>query len=149
MIWVHDELFRFFKSLKDLKQIPKKEKQQAGKKADEAKAMFTQALKVAPAYHRGRRVYLSGLLEQQGRQSSTPKLSQFNLIDKLVCNPCLRLVRIHILSPDFIVQELPRINGAEDGAPDAASRAVQVRGRLGGQAPEQHSAEKAGPGHSR
>ena len=55
---------------------------------------------------------------------------------------------IHILSPDFIVQELPRINGAEDGAPDAASSAVQVRGRLGGQAPEQHSAEKAGPGHS-
>ena len=66
VIWVHEEMFQFFKSLKDLKQRPKGEKQQAGKKADEAKAMFTKALKVAPAYHRGRRVYLSGLLEQQG-----------------------------------------------------------------------------------
>ena len=65
MIWVHEELLRFFKGLKDLKQRPKGEKQQAGKKAEEAKAMFLKALKVAPAYHRGRRVYLSGLLEQQ------------------------------------------------------------------------------------
>ena len=65
MIWVHEELFRFFKALKDLKQRPKGEKQGAGKKADEAKAMFMKALKVAPSYHRGRRVYLSGLLEQQ------------------------------------------------------------------------------------
>ena len=65
MIWVHDELFKFFKALKDLGQRPKGEKQQAGKKADEAKAMFEKALQMAPAFHRGRRIYLAGLLEQQ------------------------------------------------------------------------------------
>ena len=56
--------------------------------------------------------------------------------------------RIPLLSPDFVVQELPRTNGAEDAAPDAVTHAVQVRGRLGGQASEQHTAEKASPKHS-
>ena len=35
--------------------------------------------------------------------------------------------RIPLLSPDFVVQELPRTNGAEDAAPEAATRAVQVQ----------------------
>ena len=53
-----------------------------------------------------------------------------------------------LLPPDFVVQELPRTDGAQDAAPEAVALAVQVRGRLGGQASEQHAAEKAGPGHS-
>ena len=53
-----------------------------------------------------------------------------------------------VLPPDFVVQELPRTDGAQDAAPEAVALAVQVRGRLGGQASEQHAAEKAGPGHS-
>ena len=66
VIWIHDELFKFFKALKDLKQQrPKGEKQQAGKKAKEAEALFMKALQLAPAFHRGRRIYLAGLLEQQ------------------------------------------------------------------------------------
>ena len=65
---MHEELFQFFKAMKDLKKRPKGENKQVGKKADEAKAMLAKALKDAPAYHRGRRVYLAGLLEQQGRE---------------------------------------------------------------------------------
>ena len=71
MIWIHDELFKFFKALKDLKQQrPKGEKQQAGKKAKEVEALFMKALQLAPAFHRGRRIYLAGLLEQQVSLSS-------------------------------------------------------------------------------
>ena len=136
MIWIHDELFKFFKALKDLKQQrPKGEKQQAGKKAKEAEALFMKALQLAPAFHRGRRIYLAGLLEQQVSLPSSCDPENWSSIQSKL-----------LLSPDFTVQEHPRADGAEDAAPAAAALAVQVRGRLGGPASEQHAGEEAGPG---
>ena len=133
VIWIHDELFKFFKALKDLKQQrPKGEKQQAGKKAKEAEALFMKALQLAPAFHRGRRIYLAGLLEQQ--------------VKLLGGKLGLDSTKFLLFFPDFTVQKHPRADGAEDAAPAAAPFAVQVRGRLGGPASEQHAGEEAGPG---
>jgi hypothetical protein len=75
VIWVHEELGQFFKSLKGVKSpsgSSGKSKQQnnhnravAAKKSVEMKALYLTALKSAPLYHKERIIYLAGLLDQQ------------------------------------------------------------------------------------
>ena len=72
MIWVHEELGQFFKSLKATKSAAAKGSKRhalqtqhrslAGKKTAEMKSLYATALRAAPTYHRERRVYLWGLL---------------------------------------------------------------------------------------
>ena len=61
MLWVHEELIRFFKTLKGIKS--EQGRSGLGKKVTEMKSLLATALRSAPKYHLDRRLYLTSVLK--------------------------------------------------------------------------------------